>query len=76
MTVRDLIESLLDYDVDSEIEIELNSSGITEWVDFDVYEGLSNKEVYLTVDLSNRVLVDNKELGQMEDRLAELEEEQ
>jgi len=76
MKVRELIESLLDYDMDSEIEVELNWNGQMEWKSFVIEESLVTKEVRLVVDLEDYSLVETTELEQMENRLEELEDEQ
>lgn len=67
MKVRELIESLLDYDMNADIEVQLELDDKDDWFDFDFDNNISTKEVYLTVNLSDSVLVDK-------DRLEELEE--
>ncbi|MGY0692942.1 hypothetical protein ACW2QC_09165 [Virgibacillus sp. FSP13] len=76
MTVRELIGSLLDYDMETEIEVELNLNNNTEWGSFEIEEESLARRVYLSIDLSNQVLIEPdrlEELEEAEENLKELE---
>ena len=70
MTVRELIESLLDYDMDYETEVELDLPTRYEQFDFD-FEESPNDTVSLQVNLRDYELVEKGRL----DYLEELEDE-
>ena len=72
MKVRELIENLLHYDMESDIEIQLDLTNKSDWYDFDFEDNLRSKEVYLTVDLDGSELIDSDRLEELE----ELEESQ
>lgn len=72
MKVRELIENLLHYDMESDIEIQLDLDDKSDWYDFDFEDNLRNKEVYLTVNLDGSELIDSDRLEELE----ELEESQ
>ena len=78
MTVKELIELLLDFEMDTDIEIELSLNSENSYEDFDIEEA-TNGDARITVDLSDEVLVESdryEELEQAEERLEELEDEE
>ncbi|GAB3801475.1 hypothetical protein [Virgibacillus kimchii] len=70
MKVRELIEELLDFPMDSNIEIELDLGDDTEWKDFEVAQNATTREITLEVDLLDKVLIDADEY----EKLKEMEE--
>ncbi|WP_068672308.1 hypothetical protein [Oceanobacillus sp. Castelsardo] len=66
MTVRELIENLLDYDMDYEVQVQTTTGEDTHWDNLVIDDSNINKEVYFVVNF-DEVLVDK-------DRLEELEE--
>jgi len=78
VTVKELIELLLDFEMDTDIEIELSLNSENSYEDFDIEEA-TNGDARITVDLSDEVLVESdryEELEQAEERLEELEDEE
>lgn len=76
MNVRDLISSLLDYDMDAQVEIQIESKENTEQVsDFDFEESRYTVQKYLilTVDLKDSVIVDESDYNNLKDKKDELE---
>ncbi|WP_164219321.1 hypothetical protein [Virgibacillus sp. YIM 98842] len=71
MKVRELIEELLDFPMDSNIEVELDLNDDTEWEDFEVQQNITTQEIYLEVNLRDKVLIDADEY----EKLKELEDE-
>lgn len=74
MNVRDLIANLLDYDMDAQVEIRIESKEDTEDVNFDFEEwGYSgNKYLYLTADLKDSIIVDASNFNDLKDEKEEL----
>lgn len=68
MTVKELIENLLECDMEAEVNVELDLKNIRELVDFQVDDGAfnSNNTVYLSVDLSDYEIVDSDRLEELE----------
>lgn len=68
MTVKELIENLLECDMEAEVNVELDLKNIRELVDFQVDDGTfnSNNTVYLSVDLSDYEIVDSDRLEELE----------
>lgn len=76
MNVRDLITSLLDYDMDAQVEIQIESKENTEHVsDFDFEESRYTVQKYLilTVDFKDSVIVDESNFTELKDKKDELE---
>ena len=71
MKVRELIEELLDFPMDSNIEVELDLDDDTEWKDFEVSQNVTTREITLEVNLRDKVLIDADEY----EKLKELEDE-
>ncbi|GGJ86237.1 hypothetical protein GCM10007063_05920 [Lentibacillus kapialis] len=70
MTVRELINNLLDYDMDAEVNFELDLPETYERFDFD-FENEINGDVTLQADAREYELVDKHRLEYLE----ELEDE-
>lgn len=76
MNVRDLITNLLEYDMDAQVEIQIESKENTEQVsDFDFEESRYTVQKYLilTVDLKDSVIVDESDYNNLKDKKDELE---
>ncbi|MBG9692674.1 hypothetical protein ABD91_18005 [Lysinibacillus sphaericus] len=74
MNVRDLIANLLDYNMDAQVEIRIESKEDTEDVNFD-FEGWGysgNKYLYLTADLKDSIIVDASDYNDLKDEKEEL----
>ncbi|MBM7598280.1 hypothetical protein JOC34_000637 [Virgibacillus halotolerans] len=74
MIVRDLIEELLQFDMESDIEIEVKSNSDEETSDIRVEKFVYADEVKLIADLDRYELVDKDRYEEMEDGLEELYE--
>ncbi len=75
MNVRDLITSLLDYDMDAQVEIRIESKEDTEDVsnfDFEEWGYSGNKYLYLTADLKDSIIVDASDYNDLKDEKEEL----
>ncbi|MFC2948567.1 hypothetical protein [Virgibacillus sediminis] len=74
MTVKELIENLLDYDMDYEVEIEMTTADGTEWDSFDLGENNAGQQLYLTVDLGDYHLIDKDRYEELLEAESELDE--
>lgn len=76
MTVRELIENLLDCDMDVQVEVECKLNDTTIWETFEIEEAAISREIHLSVDLLDRVLIKSDRLEELEgaeEKLQELE---
>ncbi|MFA1820589.1 hypothetical protein ACDX78_10460 [Virgibacillus oceani] len=71
MTVRELIEELLDCPMDAKIEVELDLDDDTQWKDFEIEQAIPSREFSMSVELKDKVLIDADEY----EKLKELEDE-
>ncbi|GLO66269.1 hypothetical protein [Oceanobacillus kimchii] len=74
MTVRELIESLLDYEMDRNVVAELRFGKDWDEMDFEIDDnGVSIKEVNFVIDLGDQVLIDRDRLEELESIESEYE---
>lgn len=74
MTVRELIESLLDYEMDRNVVVELRYGKDWDELDFEIDDnGFSIKEVNFVIDLGDQVLIDRDRLEELESIESEYE---
>ena len=75
MNVRELIDNLLEYDMDAQVEIQIESKEDTEDVsnfDFEESRYTSSKYLTLTVDLKDKIIVDESDFNNLKDEKEEL----
>lgn len=75
VNVRELIESLLDYDMDAQVEIRIESKEDTDDVsnfDFEESRFTSSKYLILTVDLEDKIVVDEIDFNNLKNEKDEL----
>lgn len=77
MNVRDLISELIEYDLDAVIEIGINSDVEDNDFEFGFEEKryMATGYVFLTVNLTDYVLVNKNDFSEMEDKIDGLESE-
>lgn len=76
MNVRDFIANLLDYDIDAQVEIRIETSeGSDDVSNFDFEESgyTGNRYLNITVDLKDSIIVDNSDYNELKDKKDELE---
>ncbi|GAA0415337.1 hypothetical protein GCM10008934_02850 [Virgibacillus salarius] len=73
MTVKELIEELLEYDMDHEVQVQVETDDDTNFAEFGLGDNPNLKEVYLAVDFEGEVLIDKARLEELEE-LEEMEE--
>lgn len=76
MNVRDLIANLLDYDMDAQVEIRIESKEDTDDVsnfDFEESGYTGNRYLNITVDMKNSIIVDADDYNDLKDKKDELE---
>lgn len=78
MIVKDLITELLEFDMDTDVIVRVDSSEENDDLDFEVsvyrFPG-GKKEVQIDVDLEDYVLIAKEDLEDLRDRLNDLEDE-
>ena len=68
MNVKELIQELIEYDMDSQVEVVVGDDEISEF-DVDGTGAYLNKYLRITVDAKGKTLIDDKELEEMEDKI-------
>lgn len=75
MNVRELIGNLLEYDMDAQVEIQIETKEDTEDVqnfDFEESRYTSSKYLTLTVDLGDKIILDESDFNNLKDEKDEL----
>jgi len=67
MTVKELIENMLEYDMNNEVEVRLELNDDAEYYGFIVNDSSVANEVYLEVALKDKVLIDKDMLEGLEE---------
>lgn len=75
MNVRELIGNLLEYDMDAQVEIQIESKEDTEDVsnfDFEESRYSSSKHLTIAVDLEDKIIIDESDFNNLKDEKEEL----
>jgi len=77
MEVRDLIVELLEFDLDAEVELYIDSAEEGSSFDFKIEASQRSVRKYLSleVDLDNYVMVDKQDYENMKQKIENLEED-
>lgn len=72
MRVKDLIQELMEYDMDLQVEIVVDEH---ELDDFKLDEiGIHHKYLHITVDTNDRKLIDERDLDEMQEKIDSIDD--
>jgi len=67
MTVKELIENMLEYNMNNEVEVRLELDDDAEYCEFIVDDSPVANEVHLEIALKDKVLIDKDRLEGLEE---------